>query len=374
MPRKRTRYREYSTVINGKLYAVVNIPLGGGRYRQKRKRVASKLEAQQWATEQMGLHLEGEDLFESSSRKFADFAAWYKKEYCIPPVYEKGKKLDGLRTWQHQEQAVDRLTARLGRFDLNKITIDVLRREKRERLKTVSITTVNREFALLRTMFKKAKRRKWMRENPFDLEESLIVTSLESRRVPTLNDRTAVRLLARSRKSEQPLLFYLVAVHMFTGGRPSEIFPYKAVPGDDVPREPLAWKNILKHNFRAVTLVSYKGNVRKERWVPTLPFLEKVLRRFHIESKGGPDDLLFPLTSFKRSWATLCRSCKVSGVRLRDFRHYYNSWAVPRMNDMERMLIMGHTEMPTNARYSHLDESFIDKYRAAGVIESEVLQ
>lgn len=145
-------------MTGGKLYASVNLPLGNGKYKRKRKLVETKTE----------------------------------KTF--------GAIKDRIRLSQSR-----------------KITPDVLRRYKRERLKDVSITPINREFALLRSMFKKAKYRKWVKESHFDLGENLIEIALEGRRNNPMTDRLAFRLLARSRKSEQSLLHYLILVTMNTG-------------------------------------------------------------------------------------------------------------------------------------------------------------
>lgn len=377
MPRKKAadqkrkayqRYAGYWTIRGGKLYAVANIPLGNGTYKKKLKRVETKTEAMQWAVSEIGKGRNGEAIFESSHKRknlFAEFAEWYKVEYLIAPVYQNGKRVSGLRTYKQQQAMADRLIKTLGTYDLKKITVDVLRRYKRKRLETVSIATVNREFALLHTMLKKALRRKLIDENPFAYEdEHLIETDLEDPRKSPLTRRIAVRLLARSRKSEQPLMFPLIMLLMNTGARPSEAFPY-AGHDENVIREPIIWKNILDFDFRVVKLVSYKGKVRKERFVPTTIGLETCLRELYIKVDPSLNDLIFPVTTVKRSWATLCRSVRVTGIRIRDFRHYYNSRLVqnPNINDMERLLLMGQVRMSTNARYSHLDDSFVQKYR-----------
>lgn len=374
MPKKKPRkYGEYICTINKVEYAVVRLPLGNGKYKRKVKLLSklggTKTEAAKWAWEQIEKHktggaTDGEDL------TFTALAAWYKKEFLVAPVYQNGKKLYGVRTYKGQQQIVDNLAKHFGYYKLDNITLDVLRKYKRERLKDVSITAVNREFALIRTMFKKAKARKWLKESPFDLGENLIEVSLENSRKSPLTLRLAKRLLARSRKSQQPLLYYLILVLMHTGARPSEVYPYRE-EDDDVPREPLIWKNVLDYNFKAVRLISYKGRIRKERIVPTTVELERGLRKMY---QGAPDDLLFPITSFKRSWATLVKSVKgASGVYLRDFRHFYNSVILvnSRFNDVERMLLMGHSRPSTNLRYSQFDESFIDKYRDAIIDETK---
>lgn len=367
-PNSRVKYREYTTIIKGKLYAVVNVPIGDGKYAQKRKRFDSKILAQQWALAELRKHSSSEDVFISSDWTFADLAEWYKEEYLVAPVYQDGKKIEGLRGWKTQRTNLDRLTRSFGKYDIRENLLDVFRRHRRERLKTVTITAINRDFALIRAMFKKAKRRKWIEENPFDFDdEKLIDTALESSRDSKITDRIAKRLLARSRSSEQSLLYYLVLVLMFTGARPSEAYPWHAANDDDVQREPLNWERILKFDFKAVELISYKGKKRRVRLVPTSVELERGLRKFYAETNPQPEDLLFPVTDFKRSWKTLCKRAGVEGVVIRDFRRYFNNYWIHNedVNDIERLLMLGHKDIKTNLIYSQLDLGFVDKFRSA---------
>lgn len=368
MAKSKSRYGDYCEVIAGELYGSINLPLGNGKYKKKRKKVASKTEARQWALEQLERHKQGE-IPSKKNLTFADLADWYRKEFLIPPVYKNGMKLEGQRSYKSQLSRLKLVSDYFNPFPLTNITVDVLRRYKRERLKTVSITSTNRDFALLRTMFGKAYRRKWIKENPFDHGENLIEIALERHRESPITTQIAKRLLARSRKSDQPLLHYVILVMMNTGARPSEVFPFDAY--DDVIREPLTWNSVLEYDFKRIRLVSYKGRIKRERVLPTTRTLEIGLKRLYTQIDPYPDDLMFPVKNFKRSWKTLCKSVGVSGVWLRDFRKYYNSLLVrnPNINDMERMILMGHEEMSTNRRYSQLGPEFDVKYR--NVIESD---
>lgn len=376
MPKKKTRrYGDYVCEIDKKIYAVVRLPLGNGKYKKKVKLLSllgngTKTEAAKWAWDELELWKKGEAR-EKDKLTFSDLAAWYKKEFLVAPVYQGGKRLIGVRTYKQLQAVLERLKKYFGLFRIERIGLDVLRRYKRERLRTVSIVSVNRDFALVRTMLKKAKTRHWLKESPFEMGENLIEMSLESSRESPLTPRLAKRLLARSRKSAQPLLHYLILTMMHTGARPSEVFPFHAGTGDDVPREPLIWKSILDFDYKAVRLISYKGRIRKERLIPTSVELERGLRKMYAETNPASDeDLLFPVKGFNRSWATLCRSVKCTGVWLRDFRHYFNSQILvnEKFNDVERMLLLGQSRISTNLRYSHLDESFIKKFRDDDII------
>lgn len=355
------KYGEYVTEIDGKKYAVVRIPLGGGKYKKKVKLLSliggTKSHARKWAWGEL-------DQGNVECETFRQLANWYRDDFLIAPEYQDGRRLYGLRTWKHQRVVLERLCRYFGDYQIQKITVDVLNRYKREKLKGSSIAAVNRDFALMRTMFLKAKRRRWITESPFESGEGLIEMSLEQHRTSKINSRIVKRLLARSRKSEQPLLHYLIYVLAYTGARPSEIFPYNARE-DGVPREPLIWARVLESDFETVRLVSYKGRIREERLVPTSPGLESALRRLYAQVKPTPEDVMFPVHNFKRSWKTLCRSARVKDVWMRDLRKYFNTEMMmnPNISDMERMLLMGQRDMNTNRRYSKLDESFIEKYR-----------
>lgn len=300
---------------------------------------------------------------------FKQLAEWYKTTYVVPPVYHAGKKVSGLRTWKDQTTAVDRLVDYLGHLTLDEITPDLLLRRKASRLRSVSVTSVNREFKLLKSMLTKAFDRRWMLQNPFTIEKNLIQVALENKRQSTVDRQLIDSLLEKATGNLKTLIIVLAN----TGARPSEIFPYEKSRLDGAPQEPLNWERILQHDFKAVTLVSYKGKVRLERIVPTSEDLEVALRVLYAEKNPAPADLVFNQTTFKRSWKTLCKNAGVKDVRMRDFRHYFNSYLVsrPDINDMERMLIMGHTGLSTNIRYSKLDTSIVEKFRNGKRIDTD---
>ena len=84
---------------------------------------------------------------------------------------------------------------------VSEIGYDALHAYKLKRLDTgVAIATVNRDFELLRTMFRKAVRRKWLKESPFDFGERLIEKSLEPRRTITLTYKDEKLILDEAKK------------------------------------------------------------------------------------------------------------------------------------------------------------------------------
>ena len=396
--KKDGKYRDYSMMQGGKLYGSVAIPKGDGTYKLKRKRVASKTEARQWAIEELRKHGLGEGGIDEPKEKkakgmtFNELAEWYKTEFCVPPVYDKhGVKLYGLRTYKKEILKVDLICRYFGLYRLDAIDVDVLLNYKKKRLsgeivymtskgqkkkRIAGISAINREFACMRTMFIMATNRDWMRKNPFAGNKTLIEIKKEHKRVKMLNDEIADKLIKHAPEVKQPLLADLLTVMRWTGARPSEIFPFGAQEGDGVPREPLCWKNILEFDFKAVRLIEYKDTVRTERVVPAIPELQRCLRSLHARRPlAKEDDLLFPFKSFKRSWATVCEKAGIksgmSGTVSRDFRAYFNNklieWKVP---DVVRLMIIGHESVQSNQTYSSITPEFINAFTAEYVSDA----
>ena len=69
------------------------------------------------------------------------------------------------------------------------------------------------------------------------------------------------------------------------------------------------------------------------------------------------------LTEVKRTWASVCRTAGLSGVRVHDLRHTYA--AIPASSGLSLPIIgalLGHTQAATTHRYAHLLD---DPLRAA---------
>lgn len=382
--------KPYAKIEKGQLIGRVELPLGNGKYKTERNwDVTDEDDAHTWGVLK---HLEwkkgGQPEVGDKEMTFEELADWYKEYVLIAPIYDKsGAKVKGLRSWKNQRLLADWLKKYFGHYKLNKITVDILDTYKTKRLtgeiasarrgfeNGISITAINREFALMRAMFIRAcsPSRKWMDYNPFsDKEAKLINKALERPAKKDTSRRTVARLLARSRKSENPLLHYLLLTLRYTGARPSEIFPFEARPGDGVVREPLTWARVLERDFKTVRIVEYKGAVRSERVVPTSTQLERGLRELWTKNpKAKPTDIIFPFSSCKRSYATLCRSARVEGFWLRHFRTFFNNELADKIDPVRRMALLGHTSIEMNKRYSEIDEQFIKNYR--GMTETPIV-
>lgn len=86
-----------------------------------------------------------------------------------------------------------------------------------------------------------------------------------------------------------------------------------------------------------------------------------------IEKRG---EFVFPSDSktghvveIKKAWATLCKTARISGLRIHDLRHSFASQLVSSGASLELIgSLLGHSNPVTTSRYSHL---FDDPQRAA---------
>src|SRR5436190_339731 len=109
----KSRYGEYCELIDGKLYGSVNLQLGNGKYKKKRKRFDSKFEAKQWAMAQIAKQRSGA-IEVTKSTTFAELASWYKKHYLVAPILENGIKVEGVRDWKRLRAKLDHICESLG--------------------------------------------------------------------------------------------------------------------------------------------------------------------------------------------------------------------------------------------------------------------
>lgn len=121
MPRKKKRgYGDYTEYINGELYASVSIPIGGGKYKRKRAKVATKTDARNWALDQLDKAKHG--ITSEGFETFSDLVEWYKVHFLVAPVIENGVKIEGTNDWKKNRDKLDRMKAFFGSKRLKFIT------------------------------------------------------------------------------------------------------------------------------------------------------------------------------------------------------------------------------------------------------------
>lgn len=357
----------------GHLYARVQLRDSNGKAKQIYKRALNPTHAEQLASEILEeSDARGQGYIEGRSMTFRKLADWYKNEYVIPPVYSDGKKVEGMRTWESERLKIDRIAAELGRELINEMDETIFRKYKLKRLKSVSITTVNRDFESVRAMFRKAKKKKWIKEVPdFD---GFIEKSLENRRTVTVTNIDEKKILKEARKlikTSAPRLYALVIALRDSGARPNELYPVNDYSEDKSMYEPIRWRDLFdeKGQFRSITkLVSYKGKLREERLAVITERMKKAfleLWRFLEKSKNVTptnaahlNNMVFPHTTYKKSWDIVRTAAGYPDLRLRDLRR---DWVtrLGRLGYSDKLAQRGagHKKMQTSFEYTEFDEA-----------------
>ena len=343
-------------------YARVIIPQPGGKNKQITRRAKNATHAQQIADEIRAEYDErGESYLTGKNLAFSQLADWYEKEFLVPPRYVDGRKIAGLRTFENEKNKLNRLRLSFGKILISEITQDVLRRYKIKRIDAkVSIATVNRDFELLRAMFRKAVRRKWLKESPFDYGEKLIEKSLESRRKITLTDKQEKLILAEAKKIKRSRLYYLLLALLDTGARPSELYPVNESNEDtEITFEPVRWCDFFEHNSEVIQLVSYKGKERKIRLAPVTERLKNALLELWEsmdEDKKNPEDRIFPSASYKTAWRRVRSGLELDSLRLRDLRRNFRT-RLGKMgfSDDLTQRLLGHEQRQMTYHYAEAD-------------------
>lgn len=374
-PTKRRRYGSFAWTDKktGYLYARVRLAQGDGSVKTIYKRATNLKNAEQLAEEIKAEHeLRGQAFIDGRSMTFAQLAEWYKKEFVIPPVYVDGQKSEGMRTWETELAKIDRIVTELGELLIGEMDETDFRHFRRNRLKSVKIATANRDFETIRAMFRKAKKKKWIREIP-DFE-GFIEKSLEKRRTVTITTKQESDLLREARKireSTAPRLYALIISLRDSGARPNELYPVNDYSESKDKYDPLRWQDVFDENGRIrdlTRLVSFKGKMREERIAVITDRMKRALLElwtFLQQSKNVTPDhsaslenLVFPHTSFKKSWDLVRTAANVPGLRLRDLRR---DWVtrLGRLGYSDKLAQRGagHKKIQTSFEYTEFDEA-----------------
>lgn len=346
--KKRSSYADYCEVRNGKLYANIFIPLGNGKYKRKRKRVASRTEARQWAQEQL---IRKPDGFDS----FADLVNWYKSTYLFEPEYENGIKIAGVKSYRQSKAVLERLADEFGDMPLSAFDEALFLRYARRRRKEDKITTatLNRTFALLRTMFRRAH----------NIAPHIIIPKFP---INTAAEVERDRIL--SREEEQRLLAQCVDHEEVTvkGDRVRErnyvqrshLRPIVIMALDTAMRVgeilSLTWDDIDLEN----RLISIKAMNTKTQRKRTVGITTRLYNELKALPKGA--DKVFGRTTVKRSFMTACKRAKIKGLRFHDLRHTATTRMINAgIPHTEVMKITGHRQMKTFMRYLNVQSDAI---------------
>jgi integrase len=351
-------------------YARVTITDGNGKRRNLKKRAKDKAEGKEILkslTRQV--EDEGVKLADFSKLTFNDLADFYERRYLHQALYVDGRKVSGLRDVERPKDLLKHFRTYFGKKKLREITYGHLLEYRDARFKVFTprkqprtISSWNREGAVLRRIFNIALQQGWILRNPFHCGDSLIVVSAERRRERILTVDEEARVLEACdshpyRRHLKSLIIFLID----TGCRKSEALK-------------LRWGSVCFVS-RVITIEGMTTKTLKTRYVMMTERMYQELSVLWEKSSHELDATVFGLSSnVRNSFASVCEIAGVKhggidGLTLHSLRHTAATRLV--QGGMSVQLagrILGHSQVNTTYRYLSADKETIAQ--AAAILEA----
>jgi integrase len=227
----------------------------------------------------------------------------------------------------------------LGRMkvkDVRPADVDMLHRSISDHHKV----RANRVTEVLRKAFTLAVRWEWRPDNPC----RGVARNPEDRRHRYLANDEIARLWAALAAHPEQTSADAIKLMLLTGARRGEVLGAMWIMFD---LDQGIWTKPAAHTKQ-----------RKEHRVPLSAQAIDLLRKLRTAAHSpyvfpGKDGK--PLTDVKRSWASICKTGGLEGVRLHDLRHTYASLLASAGMSLPIIgALLGHTQPQTTARYAHL--------------------
>jgi integrase len=352
MPRQRTGSIRTRIVIDDKgkprtvLYARVCYTDKNGKQKSIERKAKSRTDAHALIKAILReLDDGGEKRLDAARMTFTDLASYFETNYLQPPEYVGDRKVSGLRAYKENRRLKEVLVSYFQDARISDITHGDLKTYKARRLKTAtihggqrSITSVNRELALLRRILNVAQTQGWIIRNPFQMGDSLISTADEVKRERVLSREEEARLLAACTGKRAHLRTILICA-LDTGMRKRELFT-------------LVWSDVDLIG-REISLRAFNTKTAKRRTVPMSNRLARELSYLHTINQPSPADLVFGIIqTVKKGFASACKAAGIADFRFHDARHTCATRLIAGgMQIAEAARILGHTNLTTTYRY-----------------------
>jgi len=308
-------------------------------------------QARKAATELRGQIAIGNDpgVLKAELRTVPTFATFMAERYM---PFVKGYK----KSWDCDDSLLrNHLLPALGKKYLDEITKhDVVVFHHGMRAKGYAVGTCNRGLILLRYAMNLAL--KWeipgITKNP---TKDAALFENHNKKERFLSNQEAQRLYEAVKKSDNPMLQYIVPMLILTGARKREVLDAK-------------WEDfdLIRRQWRIPTTKS--GRPRH------VPLSEGVLQLLDSIPQGKGCDPVFANPKTKKaynsiffSWNRARKSVGLGDVRMHDLRHSFASFLVNAGRSLyEVQKILGHTQIKTTQRYAHLSQDTL--LEAANVV------
>jgi integrase len=356
--KKRSRYGDYCEMVDGKLFAVVNLRQPSGKYKKKRKLVSNKTEARQWALNELDKLKKGHSL--SSDITFQEFANWYKEEFLKAPRYEKGIKVEGSKDYLRATNKISKMSNFFGSKRISQFNeLDVRQWQSfRRDEENVSTVTLNRDFALMKTMFKRGVKYKVIEHMPefpinraAEVERDRILTFQEEKSLldvckefETIEVKRGGKIYKTKIETKREHLKTLIIVAVDTGMRMNEILT-------------LTWKDVdLDANI--ITVQFYNAKTQKTRKIGMTSRVKYELTK--LQGRSNKTAKIWNLKNIHRSFNTACKRADITGLNFHDLRHTATTRMIRAgIPHTEVMKTTGHSQIKTFLRYLNLIDSAI---------------
>jgi len=275
--------------------------------------------------------------------KFKDFAEEFIEVYAKP----------NKKSWKRDQLSMKHLKKHFGEKYLSQITSYDIENYKKERIKEVSPSTINRELACLKTMFNKAIEWKKVKENPVR-EVKLFKENNE--RIRYLKEDEIKKLLNNLSGS----LRIIVIIALNTGMRLSEILN-------------LRWEDI---DFSTKLIYIRESKSGESREIPMTDIVYNTLwdLKFTSQLKGRVSPFVFK--GIKKYWVShrfhyIVKKLGIKDFRFHDLRHTFASYlAMMGVNLKTIQELLGHKTFKMTLRYAHLSKDY--KREVMEVFESKM--
>jgi integrase len=328
-----------------KLYARVQFTDESGRKRDIWRKAESRTHAKELIRELLReLESNGTPALDASKLTVADLCDYYETHYLTEAHYTNGIKDSGLRSLKTPKYQAKIVRAFFGRKKLRDLSYEHLRAYKKERLAiekrgggTLSITSVNRELALVRKMLSVACAARWITRNPFHDGDSLISAAAERKRTVILSRNDEYRLLAACAGKRKNLRAFIICA-VDSGCRKGELLSAR-------------WQD-LNLERRELFLPMMNTKTARARIVPLSNRMVVELERLWDASNKISESLIFGVKDVKRAFDSARKQAGLPSVRIHDLRHTFASRLAQRnMPIAELARTLGHQTVELSFRY-----------------------
>jgi integrase len=359
MPRLRT-----GAIVekNGKIYARVRYTSENGKRKDLWIQAKNRTNAQDIIQDKIKeLKEQGTKAVDASRITFGELAVYFEKNFLIQAEYVDGRKVAGRRSLRGLKAQLEAMKDFFGKKLIRSITYSDLSGFRLGRLRTPCIrtgkprtlTTVNREMALLRRILNIATREQWIINNPFKRGESLISPADEKKRERILTREEEKRLLEACQQPKCKHLRAIIICALDSGMRQGEILK-------------LRWADVDLESM-LITVQAFNTKTMKERTVAITTRLKLELEQLWNTSAKNVDDLVFGYSdNVKNSFTTVRGKAKLDDVRFHDLRHTHAT----RLDDLGFSMAkiagqLGHTQLQTTLRYVNRDKEAVKQVASA---------